>query len=90
MVGMVFSMTDTRGDHRPVYQYDAEQQGPDECRSLLHFLRPKYTLLLNRRRLDWLWFLDTCHGVKNDLLGQKPALDVFPDHPFFINKYADR
>jgi hypothetical protein len=33
MVSMVFSMTDTRGDHRPIYQYDAEQQGPDECRS---------------------------------------------------------
>ncbi len=69
MVGMVFSMTDARGDHRPVYQYDAEQQGPDECRSFLHFLRPKYTLLLNRRRLDWLWLSDTCDGIEDDLLG---------------------
>jgi len=38
MVGMVFGMTDARGNHRPVYQYDTEQQGPDECRSFLHFL----------------------------------------------------
>ncbi len=39
MVGMVFGMTDARGDHRPVYQYKAEQQSPDKCR-LFHFSLP--------------------------------------------------
>lgn len=84
---MVFSMGHAWRSHGCVHQNETEHQCPYSPR--IFESNQHAVWLVERRRLDWPAFLNLCHNIENQLLGQQPALDVLLHDALLIDEYAD-